>query len=195
MKCGNRITVYTIKARAIFTSDVANKNMSQMINQNSGNVEYYTPKFIIEAAREVMGSIDLDPASCKEANQIVKADNFFTKQDNGLDMNWYGNVWMNHPFSKDNKLWIDKLICEFNQGKVNQAMCITYASTSERWFRPLYQFPICFLYPRTNYLLPGGKVKQGVTKGSCVIYLGSRLTIFGHVFDKLGSVMYSERFK
>ena len=34
---------------------------------------WHTPAEYIEAAREVMGSIDLDPASCHIAQQAVKA--------------------------------------------------------------------------------------------------------------------------
>ena len=52
----------------------------QMINQDSGSVEYYTPAYIVEAAREAMGSIGLDPASCEKANQIVQAAVYY---DNG----------------------------------------------------------------------------------------------------------------
>lgn len=54
-------------------------NAAQLINQTSGDVEYYTPAFIIEAARAVLGGrIELDPASCDFANQTVQAGRIFT---------------------------------------------------------------------------------------------------------------------
>lgn len=34
-------------------------NAAQLINQTSGRVEWYTPTLIVEAARRVMGAIDL----------------------------------------------------------------------------------------------------------------------------------------
>lgn len=46
-----------------------------------------------------MGSIDLDPFSSFAANKRVSALNFFTEDDSGLAQGWFGNIWMNHPFS------------------------------------------------------------------------------------------------
>lgn len=54
------------------------KSDHQRINATSGCVDYYTPKPIIEAARKTMGSIDLDPASSFEANNVVLASRYFT---------------------------------------------------------------------------------------------------------------------
>jgi len=115
---------------------------SSLINQSSGNVEWYTPQNIIEAARLTMGKIDLDPASCETANRTVKATRFFSLVDSGLAQEWHGRVWMNHPFGRDNNaLWIKKLIGEYESGRIVQACCITFASTSEEWYRPLLSYP------------------------------------------------------
>jgi hypothetical protein len=164
-------------------------NNATLINQTSGKVEFWTPQPIIEAARETMGGIDLDPASCFEANQRVKAGAFCTEEDDGLSVEWFGNVFMNHPFSRDgNAKWINKLVSEYEAGNVNQACCITFASTSEQWFRPLLEQPQCFLSPRTNYITPDGKVFRGVTKGSVVTYFGHWVDHFRKAFSKLGVV-------
>ena len=40
-------------------------------NQDSGVVEYYTQSYLVEMARKVIGQIDLDPASCADANKKV----------------------------------------------------------------------------------------------------------------------------
>lgn len=162
---------------------------AELINQTSGKFEYYTPKRIIEAARLAMGSIDLDPASSKAANEFVNAESFFTLNEDGLSQKWKGNVWLNHPFGRRlNKLWMQKLWNEYSDGNVKQACCITYACTSESWFRLLLEKPQCFLSPRTNYLLPDGTVKKGVTKGSVVTYFGTNVDAFAKAFTAMGGV-------
>jgi ParB family chromosome partitioning protein len=161
----------------------------QLINQDSGNTEYYTPAEIVHAARMTMGEIDLDPASSEIANLTVKATIFFTRGDDVLERDWYGRIWMNHPFSRGfNRLWIEKLIEEYRRGNVIEACCITFAATSEKWFRPLLEFPQCFLYNRTNFYLPDGTQMKGVTKGCVVTYLGKNSEKFRENFRVLGAV-------
>jgi len=162
----------------------------QMINQDSGDTEYYTPESIVMAARRAMGGvISLDPATSHEANRRVKAEHIYTADDDGLTRSWFGNVWMNHPFSKtNNRLFVAKLVEEYQAGRVKAACCITFAATSEKWFRPLLAFPQCYIYGRTNYHLPNGTVKKGVTKGSVVTYLGPDIEAFRDYFEHMGAV-------
>jgi ParB family chromosome partitioning protein len=165
-------------------------NAATLINQTSGAVEYYTPVEIIEAATECMGFIHLDPASCETANMIVRAGHYFTKADDGLPRSWEAEtVWLNHPFGRGlNEKWIGKLINQWLLKNFTQACCITYACTSENWFRPLLSFPQCFIHGRTNYRLPSGEIFKGNTKGSVVTYLGPNVRRFAQSFRNIGTV-------
>ncbi len=165
-------------------------NAAQLINQTSGDVEIYTPANIVEAARMALGGrIDLDPASSSTANKTVLAERYFDA--NGLGQVWKcETLWMNHPFSRaENKRWIRKLVDSYETGIIGRAACcITFASTSEEWFRPLMDYPQCFLWPRTNYLRPDGTIYRGVTKGSVVTYLGMDVPGFRMAFRGMGTV-------
>ncbi len=51
----------------------------------------------IKAAREVMGKIDLDPASDIEAQKVVKAKRIYDEEVDGLQQTWHGRIWLNPP--------------------------------------------------------------------------------------------------
>jgi len=189
-------------------------NNSQLINQDSGNVEYYTDPKFTSAARELMGSIDLDPFSHPVANLFVGATNIFTKEDNGLKQQWYGNVWMNHPFSRgelackpkcvkkkckdrghcidtdkpSNEEYIDYAINQYANFNVKQLMCITFANTSEAWAQKLLAFPTCFCSPRSHYIQADGMPQRGAPKGSMITYMGDRELDFEIIFEKFGVI-------
>lgn len=206
----------------------------QLINQTSGEVEIYTPPDILDLVRTVFGgTIDLDPASCEDANRHVGARAFYgesaydvvgqaadglpiRRYENwgGLSQTWEGKVWMNPPFGQPDSAckvgctkkrcvkrgwhtatalpgmvdWVDRLVFSYRDGGVTEALCITFAATSEGWFQPLLVYPQCFPRKRTNYRLPDGSVYQGVTKGSCITYLGANVDRFAEVFSDLGTV-------
>jgi ParB family chromosome partitioning protein len=54
----------------------------------TGQFEWYTPGPYLGAAKEVIGAIDLDPASCVIAQQTVQAQRFFAISDDGLAHEW-----------------------------------------------------------------------------------------------------------
>ena len=53
--------------------------------QGTGENEWYTPAEYIEAVRDVLKVIELDPASSSLANETVKAKRFYSKEDDGLN--------------------------------------------------------------------------------------------------------------
>lgn len=191
---------------------------AQLVNQSSGVVEYITPPKYPAAARQVMGGIDLDPASSHLANAIsVGAVMYMTKQHNGLDHSWHGRVWMNHPWQKPeqpchptrctkkicpergyhnleyrpgNEDWINHFVAQYTRGNMQQGMCITPASTSEVWFWPLLDYPQCFIRGRVNYLDAQGNETSQMTKGSVVTYLGPNIWSFVEVFSEFGVVKF-----
>jgi hypothetical protein len=185
-----------------------------LVNQDSGNTEFFSPTFVVELAREVMGRIDLDPASCDKANETIKATHYYSLLDDGLTQHWRGKVWMNHPFHKGERAckkkcqkktclkrghhitvdipgnikWVEKLTNSYINGDVTDALCITFASMSEKWMQPLLNFPQCFPHSRIDYISPDGSLSNRVTKGSVITYLGPNVDQFVTVFSKIGTV-------
>jgi len=133
-----------IKKREKYLNDAEENNWSKnrLRNEISGKVhisddsyEWFTPKEIIQSARNVMGNIDVDPASCYEANKIVEADYFYTKETDGLNGQWDGNVWLNPPYSMPHvKLFTEMAILEYEKGKVNHALVLVNNATDTDWF-------------------------------------------------------------
>lgn len=63
---------------------VNRKLIGTHVGHNSGENEWYTQSIHIEAARMVLGFIDLDPASSEQANKTVQAKKFYSAEDDGL---------------------------------------------------------------------------------------------------------------
>lgn len=161
------------------------------VSANSGENEWYTPVQLIEAAREVMGGIDLDPASCETAQANVKARRFYTIDDDGLSKKWTGRVWLNPPYSKDLiALFAGKVVSECR--RFEQAVVLVNNATDTAWFHELagVASAICFLRGRVRFLDRTGKPANTPVQGQAVIYLGENIKAFNRVFGALGFVSF-----
>ena len=159
-----------------------------------GPVEWYTPEHIVDAAADVFGSgsgdcpgIDLDPASCEEANKIVMADKFYTLADNGLEQPWSGNVWLNPPYDKVGP-WVEKMIAEYEAGNIKSAIMLVNANCETVWFSKLWKYSICFVRGRLKFWNPEKSSAVGAPHGNAVIYLGMESLRFAEVFKAIGTV-------
>jgi len=167
------------------------KTANVHVANNSGENEWYTPEKHLELARNIMGSIDTDPASCELANRTVKAKTFFSIEDDGLQKQWYGNVWLNPPYA--NSLvgsFCEKLIDEIKAGRVKQAMLLVNNATETKWFQSSAKTAdaICFLRGRVKYISPNGK-NNSPLQGQAIIYFGENVSRFCEMFSGSGLVL------
>jgi ParB family chromosome partitioning protein len=159
--------------------------------QGTGENEWYTPAEHIEAAREVLGEIDLDPASSIIANRTVRATRFFTLEDNGLEQEWHGRVWINPPYAQPYILhFAQKIAKEYSEGRTLEAIALTHNYTDTAWFHLLgtYAAAICFTRGRIGFLSPEGQ-KAAPTQGQAFFYFGPDPAKFSQVFTRFGLVM------
>jgi len=166
------------------------KAKASRIGQNSGNFEWYTPLEIIEAAREAMGGIDLDPASCEYANEAVRATKFYTKEDDGLTRPWAGNIWLNPPYAKDLiDAFIDKLVADRKHYK--QAIILTHNCTETKWFCRLVDIASAGCFPRGRLHFRSqddrDKTAAGPLQGQALMYIGDDPDGFIAAFKPVGN--------
>lgn len=152
--------------------------------------DYYTPKYVTDAARLAMGSIDTDPATHYEANKIIQAETCYTLQTNGLIRDWKGNVWCNPPFAQWEK-WVPKILSEYKSGRVT-AICVLYHGKTEvnHCMSPLICAADAIWTPKGRIRFWGGRARDAKSMspmdGSKVAYLGPDVDSFVREFSKLG---------
>lgn len=148
--------------------------------------EWFTPEWLIELARTVLGTIDLDPASCATAQTVVKASQYYTIQDDGLALPWQGRAFLNPPYSKP-LAWVSKALEEYQSRRLTEAIILTGNDTSIKWAQLLLQHAqgLCFPSGRLSHWNPV-KEKDSPRYGSMITYFGSRSDIFKRHFGPIG---------
>jgi len=100
--------------------------------QTEENDEVATSPELWRPLSDAIGGFDLDPAAGCEPTPI--ADNRYTVEDDGLSSPWFGNVWLNPPFS-EKTAWYRRLVSQYNSGNVARAVAIGRDGWSAEWFQ------------------------------------------------------------
>lgn len=158
------------------------------VGNNSGNSEWYTPQKYVEAVHEVMGFIDTDPCSCEAANEVVRAETFFTEEQGGLQQEWHGCVYVNPPYGDGTvEEFAVKLLLELDAGRATQAIFLVNNCTETKWFQTLvsHAAAVCFPCGRISFWSPDRASKTPL-QGQAILYFGTNAKRFKRVFSGIG---------
>lgn len=146
--------------------------------------DYGTPPNVVEAARYLLGRIDLDPASSAKRNiDTIHAMHFFDSK--GLDLPWHGCVFLNPPGgvgANGTKAWWNKLCQEYSSGSITAAIFVAFSIEGLQWSQgtkiPMLNFPIWIPSKRIAYLdHDTGIPIKSPPKPSAIIWLPETKTV------------------
>ena len=172
-------------------NEIANAGPVNRINFNSHDNEWYTPPEIVEAARSVLGEIDLDPSSCELANTVIKAKQYYDKAADGLQFPWAGTVWMNPPY--DYPLiehFANKYAGHVRAGEIGAGMVFVNNGTETDWFQTVADVStaICFPSSRVPRWSPNREMTSPL-QGCALLYTGPDRAGFCRRFASIGIVL------
>lgn len=160
--------------------------------------EHYTPHWLLQCARDVMGDIDLDPCTSLAAQRRVRARGFYTREDDGLSKGWAlrvsdllepSRVFINPPGDRSGKLvqrFFAKLKVEIDAGAVIEAIWLAFNLSQLRTLqstRPLLEcMDLCVLNRRIRF------TGEHPTKDNAVLYYGPNRAAFFDVFGRHGAI-------
>lgn len=142
----------------------------------SNSVEWYTPFDLLAEIDAFLGVIDLDP--CADPGHRVPARQH--ESEDGLGLVWRGRVFVNPPYGRQIGLWVAKACTD----PVDELILLVPGRFDARWFRPLHQQTICWMYGRLKF----SEAKTSAPFPTVLAYRGPRRDAFGAAFAHRGHI-------
>lgn len=135
-------------------------------SHRSGTNTWLTPKWLLNA----LGEFDLDPCAAPEPRPFPSAKRMIAESDaDGLAEPWSGRVWLNPPYGKFARLWLEKLEQHGN------GIALVFARTDTAWLQPILdRNGVFFLKGRVNFLRTDGRAGGGASTPSILIPFGRK---------------------
>ena len=190
---GDRLTGQIVKAAVNerLASD-ARRNAGLAAIKSSSSHDWGTPETILDRVRLVHGgALDLDPCTSEWHQQRVRAERYFTVEDNGLAQEWQGaRAFVNPPFGDVHREFAAKLLNEYEAGRIGAAIFLGQpsATAGSAWFLPLWEHVVCFCHRRVEFVHPDGRTGGG-PDGTILVYVGPDRDRFAAVFGELGEIV------
>lgn len=170
-------------------------NTFQALTSSKSN-DWYTPEYLIKNVKEVLGRIDIDPASNYTANKWIDARLIYTKDDNGFTKSWYGKLFLNPPYGQASKkignygssAWLLKAYAEYLRGNVTEAIIVARGDSAG--LKQLMRVAVFCEADRISFV-SGDSIDRpnAPVPGTKIFYLGKHPEVFKHHFDKHGIVL------
>lgn len=167
---------------------------------DTGGQEWRTPDKYLSAIYETLGgTIDLDPASCEEANGYIKAKHIYTKAEDGLKQAWFGNVYCFAPWGRtkgisNQELWMQKAAQEYTAGRASQIISLVNVATDTGWFNHFcVPYTFCTIIGRIRCEPLGRKrdtKRDHPTHGCTFVYMGPNPNLFARCFHSFGPIWH-----
>lgn len=140
---------------------------------------------MIQKVTNVLGNIDLDPASNPNANKTVKASKFYSAEDSGLDKPWVGKVFLNPPYSaKLLKQFLNKAALQYTLGNVSEMLILTNSGTDTIWNKIIRGYTQAYTHNRISFICGETLEPKGKgSRGQCMTYLGPNIDKFTSEFS------------
>ena len=155
------------------------------------NPDWWSPLSILDASRDALGgAIELDPASCAEANARVRAQRFYSPEDDGLALPWCSPaLFVNPPYGRGIiQPWAEKFLAE--RPCIRAAIWLSWAATDTQWWQPLARDAAAafFFAGRPHFVRPDGSDPGGPPRPAAALYFGDDPARFDAAFKPLGGI-------
>ena len=182
--------------------------MSNLVDKQCKDTEWWTPESILEPVRRYFRSlggdgIELDPAT--DSSNPTEAKRIYTDCDpkldrflgNGLTKPWQNYTFLNPPYGKVMREWLDKMRMEAERGIVMVALL-----PASRWEQGYFQkcvfndnlLGFCMIRKRVKFLHPDGTVGKSNPYASILYAYNGDFSKFGDMED-IGTTVQTQHIR
>lgn len=175
--------------------------------QSSGNTDWGTPDELMEVLRKEFGGFDLDPCCdpknfkanehfgpgtwrCGNSNETWWHGVVYVKggesshpcelcrpAEDGLVEDWFGAVFVNPPYGRQTKFWVEKCYHEVECGNAELVVALLPVSTGAGWWQTWVAkaTEVRFLKGRVSFIRPGKPLGPATFDSAIVVWRRGQL--------------------